>query len=164
MRPPWSKLCISWEDTVPSRDVLTRAKIIPTYSLLKQRRLHWLGHVSHMEDGRIPKDSNMVGLAPGRRPRGRARLGFKDLASETRKSRTWTEPHGKPQQQTASPGDSTATRVFRDSKNTRREVAEEQPRLKDLPPLSSEYTTWFFFNFYVHYYNLFSMMFNIFMT
>lgn len=67
------------EDTVPSRDVLTRAKIIPTYSLLKQRRLHWLGHVSHMEDGRVPKDSNMVGLAPGRRPRGRPRLGFKDL-------------------------------------------------------------------------------------
>ena len=26
------------------------------FALLKQRRLHWLGHVSSIEDGRIPKD------------------------------------------------------------------------------------------------------------
>ena len=47
---------ITWQDKVPSRVVLERAGIFSIYTLLKQRRLRWLGHVMRMADDRIPKD------------------------------------------------------------------------------------------------------------
>ena len=36
--------------------VLERAGILSLYSLLKHRRLRWLGHVRRMRDGMMPKD------------------------------------------------------------------------------------------------------------
>ncbi|KAJ8349711.1 hypothetical protein SKAU_G00248410 [Synaphobranchus kaupii] len=36
-------------------EVLSRADLPTTYTLLRQRRLHWLGHVHRMEDDHIPK-------------------------------------------------------------------------------------------------------------
>ena len=47
---------ISWKDKVTNVEVLTRAGLTSIYTLLRQRRLRWLGHVSRMDDGRIPKD------------------------------------------------------------------------------------------------------------
>ena len=44
-----------------------------------QRRLRWLGHVTRMEDGRIPKDLLYGELALGKRPIGRPQLRFKDV-------------------------------------------------------------------------------------
>ena len=49
------------------------------HTLLKQRRMRWLGHVVRMEDGRIPKDLLYGELAQGTRPIGRPQLRFKDL-------------------------------------------------------------------------------------
>ena len=49
-------LGISWQDKVTNADVLSRAGLHSVYTLLRQRRLRWLGHVRRMEDGRIPKD------------------------------------------------------------------------------------------------------------
>ena len=48
------------------------------YSLLRQRRLRWLGHNFRMEDGRIPKDILYGELAQGKRPIGRPHLRFKN--------------------------------------------------------------------------------------
>ena len=49
-------LNIKWQDGMPNSIVLRRAGIPSMYSLLMQRRLHWLGHIVHMDDGRIPRD------------------------------------------------------------------------------------------------------------
>ena len=62
---------IKWQDKVTNNEVLERAGIDSLYSLLKQRRLRWLGHVRRMEDGRLPKDLLYGKLAKGKRSQGR---------------------------------------------------------------------------------------------
>ena len=47
-------LGIIWSERVAQ--VLKRASLPNMYTLLRQRRLCWLGHLRRMEDGRIPKD------------------------------------------------------------------------------------------------------------
>ena len=49
-------LGITSQDKVTNTSVLDRARVPSMYSLLKQRRLRWLGHLVRMEDGTIPKD------------------------------------------------------------------------------------------------------------
>ncbi|KAI8488372.1 hypothetical protein Bbelb_339680 [Branchiostoma belcheri] len=66
-------------------DVLTRASIPSMYTLLKQCRLRWLGHVCRMPDGRIPKDLLYSELANGTRARGRPHLRFKDVVKRDMK-------------------------------------------------------------------------------
>ena len=55
------------------------------FALLSQRRLRWLGHVSRMDDGRIPKDLLYGELATGLRPTGRPTLRFKDVCKRDMK-------------------------------------------------------------------------------
>ena len=40
----------SWRDKVPNAQVLARASLPTMYTLLRQRKLRWLGHVRRMED------------------------------------------------------------------------------------------------------------------
>ena len=61
-------LGISWQDKVTNADVLSRAGLPTMFTLLRQRRLRWLGHVRRMEDGRIPKDILYGELALGGEP------------------------------------------------------------------------------------------------
>ncbi|MCV6610655.1 MAG: hypothetical protein OIF55_07805, partial [Amphritea sp.] len=49
------------------------------YTLLRQQRLSWLGHVRRMEDGRIPKDILYGELASGKRSVGCLQLRYKDV-------------------------------------------------------------------------------------
>ena len=49
------------------------------YTLVTQRILRWLGHVSRMEDVRIPRDILYGELALGRRTTGRLHLRYKDV-------------------------------------------------------------------------------------
>ena len=72
-------LGISWQDKVTNADVLSRAGLPTMYTLLRQRRLRWLGHVRRMEDGSIPKDIVYGELALGRRTTGRPHLRYKDV-------------------------------------------------------------------------------------
>ena len=72
-------LGISWQDKVTNADVLSRAGFPSMYTLLRQRRLRWLGHVRRMEEGRIPKDILYGELALGRRTTGRPHLRYKDV-------------------------------------------------------------------------------------
>ena len=55
----------SWEDRVSNAEVLSRAGLPSMYTLLRQRRLRWPGHVHRMNDGRIPKDIIYGELASG---------------------------------------------------------------------------------------------------
>ena len=72
-------LAISWLDKVTTDDVLSRAGLPSMYTLLRQRRLRWLGHVHRMGDGRIPKYIIYVDLALGRRTTGHPHLQYKDV-------------------------------------------------------------------------------------
>ena len=79
-------LGITWQDRVPNKDVLARAKIPSMFALLSQRRLRWVGHVVRMQDGRIPKEIMYGELATGTRPTGRPFLRFKDVCKRDLKS------------------------------------------------------------------------------
>ena len=78
-------LGISWQDKVTNNEVLNKAGIPSMFTLLRQRRLRWLGHVHRMEDGRIPKDLLYGELAMGQRNRGRPQLRYKDVCKRDMK-------------------------------------------------------------------------------
>ena len=56
------------------------------FTLLRQRRLCWPGHVYPMGDGRIPKDILYGELASGRRTKGRPQLRYKDVCKRDMKA------------------------------------------------------------------------------
>ena len=56
-----------------------RVDITSMYTLFKQKRLWWLGHISCLPDGRIPKDLLYGELATGKRPTGRPHMRYKDI-------------------------------------------------------------------------------------
>ena len=71
---------VTWKDHVSNHDILAKGKIPSLHALISQRRfLRWLGHVTRMEDGRIPKDMLYSELCLGTRPTGRPALRFKDV-------------------------------------------------------------------------------------
>ena len=72
-------LSIKWTDKVSNNEVLERAEIPSMFTLLRHRRLRWLGHVHRMKDGRIPKDLLYGELEFGSRPVGRPKLRFMDV-------------------------------------------------------------------------------------
>ena len=72
-------LNITWQDKTSNKAILHKANIPSMFTLLKQRRLRWLGHVIRMVDGRIPKDLLYGELAEGTRPSGRPHLRYKDI-------------------------------------------------------------------------------------
>ena len=64
------------------------------FTFLKRRRLRWLGHVTRMENNRIPKELHYGELASGKRPTGRSQLHFKDVCKPDLKAlaidtKTW---------------------------------------------------------------------------
>ena len=70
-------LGISWLDKVTNADVLSRAGLPSMYTLFRQCRLRWLGHVCRMDDCRIPKYILYGELALGRRKTGHSHLRYK---------------------------------------------------------------------------------------
>ena len=59
-------LGVTWQDNVTNNVVLEKAGIPSLYTLLKQRCVRWLEHVTQMEDGRIPKDLLYVNWQQGK--------------------------------------------------------------------------------------------------
>lgn len=89
-------LDISWQDKVPNTEVLSRANLPSMFTMLRQRRLRWLGHVRRMDDGRIPKDILYEELRSGKRSTGRQQLRFKDVVKRDMKAldidvRSWED-------------------------------------------------------------------------
>ena len=60
-------------------EVLQQVGMTSMMSILRERRLRWLGHVRRMDPGRIPKDLLYGQLAVGTRPTGRPCLRYKDV-------------------------------------------------------------------------------------
>ena len=79
-------LGIKWEERKTNVEVLEIAGLPSIYTLLRQRRLRWLGHVHRMEDGRIPKDLLYGELEIGERARGRPLLRYRDVCKRDMKA------------------------------------------------------------------------------
>ena len=77
---------ISWRDNVTNSEVLTRAGLQSRFTLLRQRRLGWLGHVSRTDDARIPKDTRHGELSSGHRATGRPQSRYKDVVKRDMKA------------------------------------------------------------------------------
>ena len=79
-------LAIHWSDKVLNAQVLERAGFTTMFTLFRQRRLLWLGHVRRMEDGRIPKDILYGEFASDRRTVRRPQLRYKDVCKRDMKA------------------------------------------------------------------------------
>ena len=79
-------LNIIWQDKVPNNTVLERAGCTSMFTLLKQRRTRWLGHIVPMNDGRIPKDLLYGEFVQGKRPTGRPQLRFRGVCKRDLKA------------------------------------------------------------------------------
>ena len=69
---------IQWQDHVTNEEVLQRADITSVESMLMIRQLRWAGHVSRMDDSRMPKAVFYSELCQGKRDRGAPRKRYKD--------------------------------------------------------------------------------------
>ena len=87
-------LNIRWQDKISNITILERAGIPTLYTILKERRMRWVGHVVRMEDSRIPKSLLYGELTLGKRPTGRPHLRYKDVCKRDLKAmsideKTW---------------------------------------------------------------------------
>ena len=75
-------LNVHWSDKITNNKILEMAGIQSLYTILRQQRLRWLGHVIRMTDIRIPKMVLFSELASGARKRGKPILLYKDCCKE----------------------------------------------------------------------------------
>ena len=73
-----SILNIHWSDYITNVEVLERAGITSIEAMLMKTQLRWAGHVSRMEDHRLPKIVLYGKLSTGYRDRGAPKKRFKD--------------------------------------------------------------------------------------
>ena len=71
-------MSIKWQHYTTNNEVLERADLLSIEAMLMLRQLRWAGHVSRMEDSRIPKAVFYGELVEGKRNRGAPRKRFKD--------------------------------------------------------------------------------------
>ena len=71
-------LGIKWKDHVSNEEVLKRASLPSTESILLQVQLLWAGHVTGIEEVRMPKAFFFSELQEGKHDRGAPRKFYKD--------------------------------------------------------------------------------------
>ena len=71
-------LNIHWSDYITNVEVLERAEITSIEAMLLKSQLRWAGHVSRMEDHRLPKIALYGELSTGHRERGAPKKRYKD--------------------------------------------------------------------------------------
>jgi len=79
-------LGISWRDRVTNNDILERAGCGSIDALIARRTLRWAGHVSRMDDSRLPRRVFYGELCGGGRSAGGQRKRFRDHLKKTLKS------------------------------------------------------------------------------
>lgn len=73
-------LCkISWRDYVPNEEVLKRTKMMSIDNMIKVKRLRWAGHLSRMQESRIPHQVLFSELKIGKRPQKKPRTRWIDI-------------------------------------------------------------------------------------
>ena len=85
MRNPRRIQNTTWQDKVLNNTVLERAGCTSMFTLLKQRRMRWLGQVLRVDDGRIKRPLRRT-CAGKKRPTGRPQLRFKDVCKRDLKA------------------------------------------------------------------------------
>jgi len=70
---------LSWKDRVPNTSILQTTGSYDLITIIRHRRLRWAGHVSRMEDNRLPKQILHSELPNAPRPIGRPKLRFRDV-------------------------------------------------------------------------------------
>ena len=73
-----SILNIHWSHFITNVEVLERAKLTSIEAMLLRSQLRWAGHVSRMDDHRLPKMALFGELRTGQRNRGAPKKRFKD--------------------------------------------------------------------------------------
>ena len=73
-----SILNIKWHDYVSNEGVLEEAQLPSIESILLKKQLRWAGHVTRMEDSRMPKAVLFGELKAGKRNRGAPKKRYKD--------------------------------------------------------------------------------------
>ena len=87
------RICgISLRDHVPNVDILNRCNTLSVESQLQGKRLRWLGHIFRMPNDRLPKKL-LFGQVKGRRPPGRPRSSFNDVALQDCQARGVSRPY-----------------------------------------------------------------------
>lgn len=89
-----SILNIRWQDHTTNMEVLERAQLPSMEATMLVRQLRWTGHVSRMEENRLPKAVLYSELRQGKRDRSGPRKRFKDqlkyqLTMAGLESKTW---------------------------------------------------------------------------
>ena len=87
MRHLRSIMKIRWQDKVTNIKVLKRAGLPSMEDLLIRKNLRWTGHLLRMPTDRLPRQVLYSQLPDGQRPRGRARLRYKDTIKRNLKKR-----------------------------------------------------------------------------
>ena len=123
-------LGITWQDRVSNTKVLAQARIPSMFALLSKRRLRWLGHVSRMQDGRIPKDILFGELATGSRSTGRPLFRFKDVCKRDLKARNISSGNLEALVEDRVPWRHTINEAIRTSEKRREDKVEESKARK----------------------------------
>ena len=97
-------LCVSWKDHVPNQEILRRAELTGIEAMLNLAQLRWSGHVTRMDDSRLPKQLFHAELSTGKRHKGGQRKRYKDVLKSTLKAYNIQLTSGKPWPRTGRPG------------------------------------------------------------
>ena len=122
----WKILRIKWQDKIPDTEVLRLANLPSIHTILIKNQLRWSGHVSHMEEYRLPKRLFYGELSAGKCSVGGQYKRYKDTLKVTMKNWTtgsklrWTDP----------PGGASYIKATRCSKTTEFANAEKKRELR----------------------------------
>ena len=81
-----SFLRVSWKDHVPNQEILRWDELTGIEAMLNQAQLRWSGHVTRMDDSRLPKQLFHAELSTGKRHKGGQRKWYKDVLKSTLKA------------------------------------------------------------------------------
>ena len=79
-------LRVSWKDHVPNQEILRWAELTGIEAMLNQAQLRWSGHVTRMDDSRLPKQLFHAELSTGKWHKGGQRKRYKDVLKSTLKA------------------------------------------------------------------------------
>ena len=108
---------IKWQDHVSNEEVLKRASLPSTESILLQVQLRWAGHVTTMEDVCMPKAVLFSELQEGKRDRGAPRKCYKTSWRHSSHRRETAISHGSRRPQTETVGTHQWGKPVKDSRH-----------------------------------------------
>ena len=79
-------LGLSLFDKIRNTEIRNRAKIERIETLLRRRRLRWLGHIQKMENSRLPKQLVVSKIKEGKRLHGKQKQRWHDVVNADLKS------------------------------------------------------------------------------